>query len=219
MAMGRPRAFDVNESLDRAMKVFRSKGYEGASLAELTRAMKINSPSLYAAFGSKEGLFHAVLDRYGEWRSDFLSDALAAPTGREVIERFLRENAHLATDPTHPRAAFSSSAVSPVGSAARTIPSELARRRAGMERAIRERLERAAAEGDLTPDADPAALAHYVVIVAIGIAVQAAAGATREDLRKVAELALHAVPAAATKRRKFRRRSSGSERASAGPEY
>ena len=63
MVMGRPRAFDVNEALDRAMKVFWSKGYEGASLAELTRAMKINSPSLYAAFGSNEGLFHAVLDR------------------------------------------------------------------------------------------------------------------------------------------------------------
>ena len=93
MVMGRPRAFDVNEALDRAMKVFWSKGYEGASLAELTRAMKINSPSLYAAFGSKEELFHAVLDRYGEWRSNFLSDALAAPTGREVIERFLRGNA------------------------------------------------------------------------------------------------------------------------------
>ena len=103
MAMGRPRAFDVNEALDRAMKVFWSKGYEGASLAELTRAMKINSPSLYAAFGSKEGLFHAVLDRYGEWRSDFLSDAVAAPTGREVIERFLRGNADLATDPNAPR--------------------------------------------------------------------------------------------------------------------
>jgi AcrR family transcriptional regulator len=219
MVMGRPRAFDVNEALDRAMKVFWSKGYEGASLAELTRAMKINSPSLYAAFGSKEELFHAVLDRYWEWRSDFLSDALAAPTGREVIERFLRGSADLNTDPNAPPGCLLVLSGLSCGSAARTIPSELARRRAGMERAIRERLERAAAEGDLTPDADPAALAHYVVIVAIGFAVQAAAGATREDLRKVAELALRAVPAAAAKRRKFRRRSSGSERASAGAEY
>lgn len=219
MVMGRPRAFDVNEALDRAMKVFWSKGYEGASLAELTRAMKINSPSLYAAFGSKVGLFHAVLDRYGEWRSDFLSDALAAPTGREVIERVLRGNADLATDPNAPPGCLLVLSGLTCGSAARTIPSELARRRAGTERAIRERLERAAAEGDLTPDADPAALAHYVVIVAIGIAVQAAAGATREDLRKVAELALRAVPAAAAKRRKFLRRSSGSERATAGAEY
>ena len=84
MAVGRPRAFDMNEALDRAMEVFWRKGYEGASLVDLTTSMGINSPSLYAAFGSKEGLFRAVLDRYDQTRAGFFTDVLEAPTAREA---------------------------------------------------------------------------------------------------------------------------------------
>ena len=84
MAMGRPRAFDKDEALDRAMTVFWTKGYEGASLSELTKAMGINAPSLYAAFGNKEGLLRAALDRYGQLRAAFMTHALEAPTARET---------------------------------------------------------------------------------------------------------------------------------------
>jgi AcrR family transcriptional regulator len=63
---GRPRSFDTGNALDRAVDVFWRKGYEGASLSDLTRAMGINRPSLYAAFGDKEQLFRKVLDRYDE---------------------------------------------------------------------------------------------------------------------------------------------------------
>ena len=63
MRTGRPRSFCTDTALDRAMTVFWRKGYEGASLVDLTEAMGINSPSLYAAFGNKEGLFRAVLER------------------------------------------------------------------------------------------------------------------------------------------------------------
>src|SRR5580704_15142565 len=77
---GRPRAFDVDKALDRALKVFWSKGYEGASLPELTRAMRINRPSLYAAFGNKESLFRKALDRYQTGPMSFLTQALRKPT-------------------------------------------------------------------------------------------------------------------------------------------
>src|SRR5215216_7558256 len=90
MPRGRPRDFDVDEALDRALRVFWRKGYEGASLPELTRAMGINRPSLYAAFGNKEALFRKALDRYAEGVCGYVSEALAHPTARGVAERYLR---------------------------------------------------------------------------------------------------------------------------------
>src|ERR1700724_4197628 len=82
---GRPRAFDPAAALDRAMHVFWAKGYEGASLSNLTRAMRINRPSLYAAFGNKEQLFGKVLDRYMDGPVAFFGKALAAPRARDVV--------------------------------------------------------------------------------------------------------------------------------------
>ena len=80
--IGRPREFDVDQALDHALEVFWRNGYEGASVAELTHAMGINPPSLYAAFGNKEGLFRKVLDRYVAQRTRFWQHALEAPTTR-----------------------------------------------------------------------------------------------------------------------------------------
>src|SRR3982074_2846985 len=84
---GRPRAFDPDAVLDRAMHVFWAKGYEGASLSNLTQAMRINRPSLYAAFGNKEQLFGKVLDRYMDGPVAFFGKALAAPKARDVVEQ------------------------------------------------------------------------------------------------------------------------------------
>ena len=69
--MGRPREFDVEQALDQALEVFWRNGYEGASISELTQAMGISPPSLYAAFGNKEGLFRKTLDRYIAKRTNF----------------------------------------------------------------------------------------------------------------------------------------------------
>src|SRR5258708_33535804 len=83
---GRPRCFCKEEALDKAMTVFWRQGYEGASLSDLTKAMGINSPSLYACFGSKEGLFKAVLERYDQRREIFMTGVLASPTAAAVAE-------------------------------------------------------------------------------------------------------------------------------------
>src|ERR1700731_1201666 len=101
-ALGRPRSFETGEVLDAAMKVFWCKGYEGASLADLTRAMGINRPSLYAAFGSKEGLFRKALDRYAEGPSAYVLEALNEPTARAVAERLVAGSADLLTHPRNP---------------------------------------------------------------------------------------------------------------------
>ncbi len=100
--LGRPRGFDMERALDEAMEVFWRHGYEGATIAELTAAMGINPPSLYAAFGSKEGLLKAALDRYSERRDDFMREVLAAPTAREAAEELLLRLADLQTDPGQP---------------------------------------------------------------------------------------------------------------------
>jgi AcrR family transcriptional regulator len=191
---GRPREFDAEKALDRALKVFWRKGYEGASLPELTRAMGINRPSLYAAFGNKEALFRKVLDRYAEGPAAYFREALNEPTARSVAERMLVGAVDLLTGPRSPRGCLLVHGALACGEAAESIRRELASRRAAGEAAIRQRFERALAEGDLPPDVCPADLARYVVTVRQGMAVQAAGGAGREELRRVAEMALRAWP-------------------------
>src|SRR5712671_1145407 len=102
MVIGRPRAFDMDKALGQALHVFWERGYEGTSIADLTAAMGINPPSLYAAFGNKEGLFRKALDRYAEQHMKFWNKALEAPTARGVVEHLLRESANFLTEARNP---------------------------------------------------------------------------------------------------------------------
>ena len=190
--LGRPRGFDMERALDEAMEVFWRHGYEGATIAELTAAMGINPPSLYAAFGSKEGLLKAALDRYSERRDDFMREVLAAPTAREAAEELLLRLADLQTDPANPPGCLLVAGGLACGAGAENIPFELAARRARTEDQLRERFERAKLEGDLSPDAGPAALARYLSAVIVGMGVLASSGASREALRDVALVSLKA---------------------------
>src|SRR5881397_579443 len=104
--VGRPRAFDVDEALDQALKVFWRKGYEGASLPDLTEAMGINRPSLYAAFGNKEALFRKAVERYVEGHACHVRGALAEPTARGVVRRLWLAGIDLIADPRRPRGCF-----------------------------------------------------------------------------------------------------------------
>ncbi len=190
MRTGRPRSFCKDEALDRAMNIFWRQGYEGASMADLTQAMGINSPSLYACFGSKEGLFKAVLDHYDQRRAQFMQDVLDAPTAAEVAEAFLYGVADFVanTGGNNPPGCLMLQGGISCGDS--QIPDVLAKHRAEKEAMLRTRFEKAKCCGDLCECANPAALARYLSAMANGICVQAAAGASPEELREVATLAL-----------------------------
>ena len=189
---GRPRAFDPDAALDRAMHVFWTKGYEGAALSDLTQAMRINRPSLYAAFGNKERLFGRVLDRYMDGPVAYFGKALAAPKARDVVEEIFLGTARMADDPRTPAGCLLVQGALACGDA--SVRKEVAARRAAVEVALRRRLQRAKREGDLPKNADPAELAGYVMTVVRGMAVQSAGGAGRNQLRRVAQIALRAWP-------------------------
>jgi AcrR family transcriptional regulator len=191
---GRPRAFDIDEVLDRALHVFWRKGYEGTTLPDLTAAMGINRPSLYAAFGNKEELFRKALDRYADQTGARIHEALEAPTARAAVERLLRATADALTDPHCPRGCLSVQGALSCGEAAEPIRQELIARRAGVEVALRERFARAKSEGDLPSDSNPDDLARYIATVTQGMSVQASGGATREQLQDVVSTALRAWP-------------------------
>jgi len=193
-ALGRPRSFETGKALDAAMKVFWCKGYEGASLSDLTKAMGINRPSLYAAFGDKESLFRKVLDRYDSGPAAYVQEALNQPTARAVVEKLMEGAADLATASGNPRGCLFVQSALVCGDGAKAIRSDLILRRDAGEKAVRLRLKRAQAEGDLPRDSNPADLARYVVTMIQGIAVQAASGATRDELRRVIRTALQAWP-------------------------
>lgn len=192
---GRPRAFCVEQALDRALRVFWQQGYEGTSLSDLTAAMGINRPSLYAAYGNKEQLFRKALDRYTENAGALLRDACAQTTARAVAERLLLAVADGATCPGNPPGCLTVRCALSGSEAADSVRLELAERRHHGEATLRQRLERAKKEGDLPAEANPADLARYVATILQGMSVQAAGGATREQLRRVARTALAGWPA------------------------
>ena len=191
---GRPRTFDEDHALDRAMDLFWEKGYEGSSLPELTEAMGMNRPSLYAVFGNKETLFHKALARYTLTRGEVFESALREPTARKVVENFLYCNADNQTEPDHPHGCLVINGALACSDDALPIRQELIARRACHEAKLRDRFVRAREEGDLPEDCCAGQLARYVMTVSNGMAVQAVAGATRAQLHEVVALVLRGWP-------------------------
>jgi AcrR family transcriptional regulator len=191
---GRPRCFDADQALDAALKVFWAKGYEGTSLSDLTRAMGINRPSLYAAFGNKEALFRRALDRYATGPATYVTEALEQPTAREVVQHLLSGAVEMLTDKHNPGGCLMVRGALSTSKAGDPVRTELTNRRSATERALRRRFARARSKGDLPGDSNPVDLARFVSTVAQGLSVQAAGGASRRELLRVVELAMRAWP-------------------------
>lgn len=192
---GRPRTFDADNALDKAMKVFWEKGYEGSSLPELTEAMGMNRPSMYAVFGNKENLFRMALDRYAQTHDPLFHAALKEPSARAVVEHFLRGNADAQTETDNPHGCLVINGALACSDDALPIRDTLIERRAASEVLLRDRFERAKVDGDLPPDSCSSQMARYVMTISNGMAVQAAAGASRKQLQEVVDQVLRGWPA------------------------
>lgn len=175
------------------MGLFIEKGYEGATFGELTDAMGINPPSLYAAFGNKEGLFLCVVEAYSDRVAASMTKALDRPTAHESLEALLHSAANTYTDPSRPPGCLYVQGGLAASDRAQAALAELAKRRAANTAQIRDRLERAAREGDATVTGDPARIANYISTITNGMAVLAADGATRDQLHDTADTALLAL--------------------------
>jgi AcrR family transcriptional regulator len=192
--MGRHREFDVEKALDAAMCVFWRKGYEGASYADLTQAAGVERPALYSAFGNKEALFKKVLTRYYEHHLDYIPVALQLPTAREVAAHILFNAIDLNTRYPDHTGCLGINGILAGSDEAEPVRLALIEARAEGEAMLLARFERAKAEGDLPPTANPDTLAKFVLAILHGMAVQAKAGFSLEALRAVAEQALSAFP-------------------------
>jgi AcrR family transcriptional regulator len=186
---GRPREFDTEDALAAALGVFWRKGYDGASLTDLTEAMGITRPSLYAAFGNKEQLFTQALDLYEREKLAYVRAALDAPTARGVAERFLHgaiENVVGGSCRGCLGVIASVNCTNPESA----IRKELNERAESSRRAILQRLERAIEEGDFPVPVEAEAITRYMTTIMQGLSVQASAGASVEELQQVADAAL-----------------------------
>jgi len=191
---GRPRAFDPDKALDIALKVFWARGYEGASLLELTQAMGINKPSLYSAFGDKAGLFRKVVDRYVKVQAGLWDGLLSEKPARAAVERILYAAANSLTCAENPHGCLLVQAALSCTKEADCIKAELAAKRADSDLLLRARLVRAQCEGELAASVDVAALSRFYTTVLRGMSVEASGGASRRDLQNVIDLAMKAWP-------------------------
>lgn len=200
---GRPRAFDRDDALLRAMELFWANGYDGTSLSELTSAMGINSPSLYAAFGSKEALFREAIDLYGRTEGPDIWGALVgASSAREAVAGFLRASAVSFTRADKPRGCLIVLSGLQSGDTSASVRDALKEHRAHNVDGLLAPLRRAVDAGELPPTLDCSAVATFYATVQQGMSIQARDGASCATLIAVADGAIagwEAVIASATR--------------------
>lgn len=192
---GRPRKFDKDHALDIAMKVFMQKGYEATSITDITEALGINRPSVYAAFGNKEALFAQALGRYIQGPIAYLGEVLSEKTSREVVRELLMKSVALVVScAEQPRGCLAVQSSISSELAAAGIQQHIVSGLRQMEVNLKERFDRAIDEGDLPKDTDAWLLTKYVTTLHKGISIQASNGTSEEELRGIVEMALKCWP-------------------------
>ena len=193
-SVGRPRAFDKEVALEKALEVFWRKGYDGTSLADLTEAMGINKPSMYSTFGNKDQLFLQAIELYENRPCAFFEPALEEPTAHEFVKKMLYGAAASFADSSHPQGCVIVQGALSCSETASAVKEALLERRREGEQRVCERLQRAQEEGDIPATTNVPALARYLGTVIQGMAIQANNGATPQELSEVADLAMSAMP-------------------------
>lgn len=192
---GRPAAFDYDQALQQAMHAFWQYGYEGTSMSTLMEVMQMNKASIYAAYGSKEALFNKVVERYVQGPANFMAAALQQPTALEVVSSLLGQAAVMLTAGPHPAGCLVTQGALACSTEATEVRAMLSGYRQRFEAQLKQRFERAQAEGDLLHWVDAASLAKLVMTLHQGMTVQAVSGVSQAPLRNMVETALKLIEA------------------------
>lgn len=194
MPRGRPREFDADQALDRAIDVFWRQGYDGTSMSDLTESMGLGAPSIYAAFGNKRELFNKVMDRYMHTRLIRRAEALSLDDPVEASRRYLEGVVRDGTMPDHPKGCLMVGGALVCSNTHRDVADQLTTLRTDVRNDLQQLFTRVAKAGRLPADTDAVTLGAYVATVAEGICVEAAGGASRQSLMKIVDVALSALP-------------------------
>ena len=183
--MGRPRTFDVDRALDAATELFWRKGYDATSLADLTRSMGISPPSFYAAFHSKQDLFHRIVQRYANAQAVVIDRALAQTDPVEILRTLMDGISALFTDPGHvPGCLIMNSALPVTGGV--PFRKVFAEQREELRVRLRDRLLAVSRKNAFsTPPLDASTISRLVVSVYWGMAIEAQSGASRDEVRAI----------------------------------
>jgi AcrR family transcriptional regulator len=187
---GRPISFDKDAALEAAMLLFWERGYEGTSIADLTRAMGLNPSSIYAAFGDKHALFSLAVKRYMETRTQYATKALEQPTLERVIHALFNSTVAFLTTPNHPPTCMTLAGAvgcSVDASPARDMMTEIRRQN---ESTMRERFLLAQKSGELSKDVNVDDYTRYLSTIIAGLSIQAANGSTKAELKRTSQMAL-----------------------------
>ncbi len=191
-ARGRPRSFDRDQALDAAMHVFWAKGFGGASMSDLTAAMGIASPSLYAAFGSKEALFKEAVDHYTALFQGSFWGVMELPTARESFEGLLRNAASVFSSPDVPNGCMVMQTAAETGDLSPDLAANLCELRGSNADTLARRLVRGIVEGDVAADTNVRAVADFYATVHKGLSLSARGGAGADELHSVVTSAMAA---------------------------
>ena len=190
LVKGRPRGFDEEQAIDSAMRVFWEKSYEGATMADLTEATGLNRSSIHAAFGSKEGLFLKVVERYWEGPLSHIPKALAEPALPGVVEALIRGAVNFLSTRGNPKGCLSIQGALVCGTNGERVMQIMAERRNSTVSMIKKRIQQAQREGELRGEVNAADYARYIAAVMAGLVVQSLNGANRAELTRLADIAL-----------------------------
>ncbi len=187
---GRPPTFDSDKALDQAMNAFWAYGFEGTSMSTLTQALGINKASIYGAFGSKEELFDKTVERYLSGPAAFVKESLNEPTAYKVVERMLNTAAAFFSSADHPHGCLVIQSALSCSAESSHIHDKLSKFRFSYEAALYRRFLQAIDENDLPESTDAKALAKFIATIHQGMSVQSASGASKNELLKIAKMAL-----------------------------
>jgi AcrR family transcriptional regulator len=191
---GRPREFSEEKAIEAATRMFAQKGYEGASLSDLTKAMGINRPSMYSAFGNKEKLFLRSLELFSRAGDEHVSQCMALGTARQGVDQLLRDRVMMFTDPKKMGGCFLTQGPLSGPDATEQARREVEYKRGSIDRTLRRRFDRAIEEGELPRGTASEDLARFYSVMVQGIALQAQHGGTREQLLRVVDVAMQSWP-------------------------